>query len=610
VTAHLPHTFRIRKVTAHLPHTTFCTCAKILVSMQKFVIRPKISPADIIVVALIGAVIYGMVSFGREWRSSFHPATDIDLSLYHLPYYTLFSGMRGLAAFLLSLAFTLVVGYWAAKSRRAEKVIIPLLDILQSIPVLGFLPGLVLALIAIFPNTNAGLELSSVIMIFTGQVWNMTFAYYSSLKSVPSDFNEVSKVIGLSSWEKLWRVEFPFSAMNLVWNSLMSMSGGWFFLSVCEAFTLGAQEYRLPGVGAYMAVAIARGDSRAMVMGIVAMATLIIVMDLVIWRPVLAWAQQYRLEEVAGMNVTEPLLNNLIRDSVVVRWFKLQYRKRRLHQSLLFEESTPAADTLAPLISPPPRSARMTAFLLNAGYALFAMTLALIGYGLLCLLRVLAEVSWATWQFLLVGTGCTFLRVVSCVLISSLWAVPVGIWIGTSGKRTRIAQPIIQVLASFPAPMLYPLALAVFFAIGIKFAIGSMFLMLLGVQWYVLFNVLAGAMRVPNELRFAAKMMGTSRWNLWKTLYIPSVFPALVTGWVTAAGGAWNASIVAEYLAYRGKVLTTRGLGSTISIAAETENFPMLAAALTVMVVLVIILNRSFWSRIYQLSQTRFRLDM
>src|SRR5215831_11088883 len=251
--------------------------------MQKILIRRKFAAADIVVVALVATIIYALVAYGREFDSAYHAAYNIDLSLYSLPYYTLFSALRGMAAFVLSLAFTLVIGYWAAKSAKAEKILIPILDILQSIPVLGFLPGLVLVLIALFPHTNARLELACILMIFTRQVWNMTFSFYASLKSVPSDFKEVSSIIGLTSMEKLQKVELPFSAMNLVWNSLLSMSGGWFFLSVCEAFTLGDHQYRLPGIGAYMATAIARGNASAMVGGVVAMSLLIVFMDILIW---------------------------------------------------------------------------------------------------------------------------------------------------------------------------------------------------------------------------------------------------------------------------------------------------------------------------------------
>ena len=580
--------------------------------MQKILIWRKISPADGVVVAFILAVIYGLAAYTHQLETSFRAAVNIDLSLYSLPYYTLFSALRGIAAFILSLAFTLVVGFWAAKSEKAERFLIPLLDILQSIPVLGFLPGLVLFLIAVFPRTNLGLELACIIMIFTGQVWNMTFSFYSSLKSVPSDFNEVSSVIGLNMWEKLRRVELPFSAMNLVWNSLLSMSGGWFFLSVCEAFTLGDREFRLPGIGAYMATAIARGNISATIAGIIAMSVLIIVMDIILWRPVLAWAHQFRLEDVPGFTATEPLMRNLVRESGLLRWIRLNYRKRMLHRSISGKPATEAQRSeLRFDRSRFLRSKRGWNPLLKwIGRLLLLASLILVVYATIRLFGMLASVSLSTWASLLSGTAFTFLRVLTCLILGSIWTVPAGIWIGTSQRRIRIAQPIVQVLASFPAPMLYPLALAVLFALKIPFGLASMFLMLLGAQWYILFNVLAGAMRIPMELKYAALLMNVSKSELWKKLYLPSVFPPLVTGWVTAAGGAWNASIVAEYLSYKGTILTTHGLGSLISVAASSANFSLLAASLTIMVAVVIVLNRNIWARIYHVSQTRFRMDL
>jgi len=580
--------------------------------MQKIVIRRPFSSADLVVLALILATIYALVAYGRQVETSFRAAADIDLSVYSLPYYTLFSALRGIAAFGLSLCFTLVVGYWAAKSAKAERVLIPLLDILQSIPVLGFLPGLVLLLIALFPRTNFGLELACIIMIFTGQVWNMTFSFYSSLKSIPSDFNEVSDIIGFNSWEKLRTVELPFSAMNLVWNSLMSMSGGWFFLSVCEAFTLGDREYRLPGIGAYMATAIARGNGYAMIAGIVAMSVLIIVMDILIWRPVLAWAHQFRLEEIPGFTAMEPLIRNLVRESALLRWLTAMYRRRVLHRSLLRKKEMSGGRHELRLDARrfvKSRSRRYATLIWIGRLFLFGFVV-LIVYGTIRLTYTLVHVSIETWMSLLAGTGFTFVRVVACLMLGSIWTVPVGIWIGTSQHRMRVAQPVVQVLASFPAPMLYPLALAVLFVLKIPFGLGAMFLMLLGAQWYILFNVLAGAMRIPLELKYAALLMNVPRPELWKKLYLPSVFPALVTGWVTAAGGAWNASIVAEYLRYKGTILTTHGLGSLISVAASSANFPLLAASLTIMVAVVIVLNRTVWAKIYHLSQTRFRMDL
>ncbi len=577
--------------------------------MQKIIIRARYTPSDALVLLLIGTIIYGLVCFGREWEASFHPSTTIDLSLTALPYYTLLSGIRGMLAYVLSLIFTLVVGFWAAKSPRAERFIIPALDILQSIPVLGFLPGLVLALIAIFPHTNTGLELACIIMIFTGQVWNMTFSFYSSLKSLPSDFDEVSRVVGLSAWERLKHIELPFSAVNLVWNSLLSMSGGWFFLSVCEAFTLGTQEYRLPGLGAYMAVASAAGDTKAIVGGIIAMAGLILILDILVWRPLLAWAHQFRLEEVPGFGNIEPFIMQLIGHSRIVHWMTLLYRRRsqlkRVRRSGVDVVLSPIQTSVSKVVKR--ASPGLVRF---GGISLILAALVVFGMGGMKLGEILSLVSWENWISLLQKTFVTAVRVAICLVISSLWAVPVGIWIGTSHQRISRAQPIIQLLASFPAPMLYPLALALMFMLRMPFGFAAMFLMLLGVQWYVLFNVLAGAMRIPNELKYAALLMQASKWDLWTKLYIPSVFPPLVTGWVTAAGGAWNASIVAEYLSYHGKVLTTQGLGSAISIAAATEDFPTLAAALTVMVAVVILLNRTVWSRIYHLAQTRFRLDL
>ena len=580
--------------------------------MQKIIIRRPFSAADVIVLALILATIYALIAYGRELETPFRTAIDIDLSLYSVPYYTLFSALRGMAAFGISLLFTLIVGYWAAKSVKAERILIPLLDILQSIPVLGFLPGLVLALIALFPRTNIGLELACIIMIFTGQVWNMTFSFYSSLKSVPADFSEVSAIIGFNSWEKLRKVELPFSAMNLVWNGLMSMSGGWFFLSVCEAFTLGDKEYRLPGIGAYMATAIARGNTYAMVAGIVAMTLLIVVMDIVIWRPVLAWAHQFRLEDIPGFTVTEPLMRNLVRESTLLRWLTIMYRRRALHRSLL-RKGEMAAERLQPKLDARrfmKTKSRWSPLLIWSVRLLLSGFVVLVMYGTIRLVYTLLHVPIETWMGLLAGASFTFLRVFTCLMLGSIWTVPVGIWIGTSQHRIRLAQPVVQVLASFPAPMLYPLALAALFVLKIPFGLGAMFLMLLGAQWYILFNVLAGAMRIPLELKYATLLMKVPKWELWKRLYIPSVFPALVTGWVTAAGGAWNASIVAEYLLYKGKLLTTHGLGSLISVAASSANFPLLAASLTVMVAVVILLNRTVWARIYHLSQTRFRMDL
>jgi NitT/TauT family transport system permease protein len=595
--------------------------------MQKVVLPQRFfSLADLLILGLIGTLIYGLVSTGNQWRADYHPVTEIDLSIRYLPYYTILSGIRGLIAYSLSLTFTIFVGYFAAKSATAEKLIIPMLDILQSIPVLAFLPVVFLSLISIFPKSNMGLELGAILLIFTGQVWNMTFSFYSSIKGVPTDFKEAYTVIGLSKWQTLWKVELPFAAVNLVWNSLLSLAGGWFFLSVCESFPVGDQNFQLPGLGSYMQVAVAQWNVKAMILGIFSMVFLIVAIDFVIGRPALNWVQRFRLESIPGVAPPEPLMGVVLRQSRIVRWLKLLFRRQMFQHRLTVKARKHEADLgqieeiPEPQLSPRAVVRRgqnaltkfVNNFLKSKAFerTLFALAFGMVLFGFYKLLKLLGQVNLSTWVILIRNTMWTGVRVAVSTFLSTLWTVPVGIWIATSSKRIRVFQPIIQVMASFPAPMLYPLAIMFFFKIGMNFDWAAGFLMMLGTQWYVLFNVLAGALRVPQELKYALELMEASRWEVWRTLYIPSIFPSLVTGWVTAAGGAWNASIVSEIMDFRGEHYRTAGLGATISMATANADFPLLAAGLTVMVVVVVGLNRTLWSRMYQLAQNRFRLDM
>ena len=590
--------------------------------MQRTLIAKRyFSVPDMVVLFLLATAIYGVFSIAHEWRSEFHPITEIDLSFSALPYYAFLSAMRGLVAFSISLGFTLIVGYMAAKSKTAEKIIIPLIDILQSIPVLGFLPGLLLGLVAIFPERNFGLELAAIIMIFTGQVWNMTLGYYTSLKSIPGEFNEASAVMGLNWKERLLRVELPYSAVNLAWNSLLSMAGGWFFLITCEAFTLGENQYRLPGIGAYMDVAIQQNDTAAIVLALIAMVFLIVSMDFVIWRPLLSWVQKFRLEEGSGSSLSEPLMQIWFRESQLVQWLTQVVREKRWSQHLQFKYFK------AKVLRRLERRRYWSAFNQRLSQSVwitrikslhllrwiqFVLVILILAFLLFCAFRlfvILSKIPVGHWVILFRNTLWTLVRVLFALMISTLWAVPVGIWIGTSPQRIRIAQPVIQVLASFPAPMLYPLVLGVLFALNVSFDVGSMLLILLGVQWYVLFNVLAGAMKIPNQLSDALSLMETSVWDRWSKLYLPSIFPSLVTGWITAAGGAWNASVLAEYTSFRGDILKTPGLGSTLSVSLVNKNYTLFAASLTLMVFVVIVINRFVWLRVLRLAETRFRMD-
>lgn len=562
------------------------------------------------VFALLGATLYGILIFGAQSQSPIHATSKIDLSLGALPRYAIFSAIRGLAAYLLSLVFTLTIGYWAARSKAAERIIIPFLDVGQSVPALGFLPGLVLGFTALFPNTTIGLEIAAVITIFTSQVWNMAFSFYNSLKSIPPDYLDVSSNVGLSWGQKFMRLELPFGAMPLAWNSVMSMAGGWFFLTVCEAFTIENQEHFLPGVGSYMAVAIREGNREAMVGGVIAMVGIILVLDLFLWRPILAIVSGYQTEDMPSTGrLDEPLMLHAMKQSRFLRWIRAQIRRKVLKPKRGRPRKNQYAEALNELYQKQTKLKNILQVWRKIGAAVGLVALVFLLVASLKLFAEILSLPLSVWLELFLKTLLSFLRVFSSIVLSSLWTIPVGIWIALSNKRIRVAQPIIQILASFPAPMLFPLIVGLCHTIGLPFGLTAVILMFFGVQWYVLFNVLAGAMRISQELRDTLYLANTPKWVRWKHLYFPSVFPSLVNGWVLAAGGAWNATIVSEYMVYNGEVLSTAGLGSVIRVAADQGNFQMLTAALVVMILVVVGLDRLFWARIYKLAQTRFRMD-
>ena len=556
---------------------------------------------DLLVLLAGFALIYGLIQVGQQWTGKHRPMVDIDLSPWALPKYTFFSMMRGLAAYAISLAFTVVYAFWAAKDNRAEKLLVPLLDILQSIPVLGFMPGLVLALVAIFPGSNLGLELAAVIMIFTGQAWNMTFSLYHSLKSVPQDLQEAGTVYGFTWWQRFKWIELPYGTTGLVWNSMMSMAGGWFFLMITEAFKLGDQDFRLPGLGSYMSVAVEKGNTPAMLYAILAMVLMIVFLDQILWRPVVVWAQRFRVEETTQQGeVPRSWLLKMLRRSRMIRWFEA----RNVHR-----KHTPAlrGPSLAPRKSATPGQARkLQRWLANAA---LVVLLLLVGWASVKLVLYLALIPGSQWWYLARAGGLTLSRVLVSTALGTLWAVPAGLAIGLSPRLSRIFQPVVQVAASFPAPMLFPLVIAALSHFGIGLNYGCILLMLLGTQWYILFNVIAGAMAIPGDLREAATSFGLSPWQKFKALYLPASFPFLVTGWVTAAGGAWNASIVAEYYDLNGHTLSTFGLGATVSKAAYERDLKLLAAGVLLMSTIVVIFNRLVWKPCYKLAYTRYSLD-
>ncbi len=552
---------------------------------------------DVLVVLGVAALIWAVVDLARQWTGTLRPAIEIDLDdPWALIRYTFYSLSRGLIAYVISLAFTLGYGYWAAKDRLAERVLVPMLDILQSIPVLSFLPGLVLALVAVFPRTNIGLELAAILMIFTGQAWNMTFSYYHSLRSVPNDLREAATTYRLNAWQQLRWLELPFATMGLVWNSMMSMAGGWFFLMINEAFRLGDRDFRLPGIGSYMSVAVEKGRVDAMLWAILAMVLMIVGLDQLLWRPVVVWAQKFRFEEGGHEQQMTSWFLDWLRRSGLIRlvsgWLgPREHGGGGLRQAKERTDRGPSA--WAGWVS-------LGAFVLLVGG---------LGYGAWRLAALLRHVTAGEWGWTVTAAFLTLGRVLLSTAIGTVWAVPAGLAIGLSPRLSRVLQPVIQVLASFPAPMLFPLVVAVLTWSGVTLDWGSIVLMLLGTQWYILFNVVAGSMAIPADLREMARSYRVGWWQRFWDLYLPAIFPYLVTGWVTAAGGAWNASIVAEYLTYKGDILQARGLGAQISDATYHEKFALLAASTLVMALVVVVFNRTVWRRCYRLAEERYSLN-
>ncbi len=562
-------------------------------------LRPRFTLVDVVVVLGLAGLLFGLLQVAGEWTGELRPAVAIDLSASALPRYTLYSFSRGAFAYALSLGFTLVYGYWAAKDRAAERVLVPLLDVLQSIPVLGFMPGLVLSLVAAFPSTNVGLELAAVLMIFTGQVWNMTFSFYRSLRAVPAGQREVAALHRFDWWRTLRRVELPFATTGLVYNSMLSVAGGWFFLMINESFVLGKKDFRLPGLGSYMSVAAARGDVPAMLRAMAAMTAMIVALDQLVFRPLVVWAQKFRVEETAG---AAPMSS----------WFYDWLRHSHLLPAVgrCVSRLRAAIPARAPSSAEARRDHRAhpaVARVLSA--VLFAALISLLGLGALRLAHLLRAVPGATWIASFSAAGLTLARVLAATALGTLWALPAGLAIGLSPRLSRVFQPIVQVAASFPAPMLFPAVVALLRVARVPLGFGSVLLMLLGTQWYILFNVVAGAAAMPADLREAARAYRLRPTQRFFRLYVPAVFPYLVTGWITAAGGAWNASIVAEYIPVGGAILMTNGLGARISVAADRGDFSALAAAVAIMSLVVVVFNRIVWHACYRIAERRFSLD-
>ncbi len=507
--------------------------------------------------------------------------------------------MRISIAYLLSLAFTLVYGYVAAYNPRAERFMIPLLDVLQSIPVLSFLPGVMLAMVVLFPGRQLGVEFGAILLIFTGQVWNMAFSFYASLKSIPKEMREAARVYGFSGWQRFIEMELPYAAIGLVWNSMMSVAGGWFFLMACEMFVLGSRDFRLPGLGSYLQTAASNGDTPAILWGIATMIAVIVLLDQFVWRPVIAWAEKFKIEQVESADAPRSWVLNLFRHSRGLAALRKRTVQPLSEKLMLYFAREKSVEEMEKTSATRVWVIRVLAVALLTG----------MGYGIVRVVMLLTGLDHTEVSEVGVGLLATFVRVNLALLLGALWTIPVGVAIGFNPRLARIAQPLAQIAASVPATALFPVVLLLLIRVGGGLGIGSIALLLLGTQWYILFNVIAGAIAIPTDLKECCSVFRLEGLPRWKKLVLPGIFPYLVTGLVTASGGAWNASIVAEYFHFKGQTYTTVGLGATISQATDTGNFDLLLAATIVMAATVVTINRLVWRRLYGLAETRYRLE-
>ena len=548
---------------------------------------------------ILGALL--LVAYGATQMTTPYQvgeAITISLDPRHLPYYLLRTTLRMLAALVCSLLFSFAFAAVAARYRTAEKVMIPALDVLQSIPVLGFLSISVTGFIALFPGNLLGVECAAIFAIFTSQAWNMAFSLYQSLRTVPGELAEAARVFHLSAWQRFWRLELPYALPALLWNMMMSMSGGWFFVVASEAISVSRQDIKLPGIGSYIALAISERDHTAIGWAIAAMLCGILLYDQLLFRPLLAWANKFKFEETQGDDGQQSWLLTWLRRTVLLQPLVNHGTAFMARGLLYFRRGYDGTSIKARPQHRSPGAERAIDALL--------MALALIASWKL-IVFVHTEVGWSEGARVF-GLGClTMLRVVVLIAAASLIWVPIGVKIGMNPRLAERVQPVAQFLAAFPANLMYPLVVWALVHYHLNPDIWLSPLMVFGTQWYILFNVIAGASTIPNELRLAAANLGLTRWLKWKRFLLPAVFPSFVTGAVTASGGSWNASIVAEYVDWGDTTLTATGLGSYIAQMTAAGDFPRIALGIGVMCVFVMGFNRFVWRKLYELAEEKTR---
>lgn len=562
---------------------------------------------DALMLGVVVALAYGVMRAAAVWRAPVRGGAVVDLSAARLPVYAALSTLRMALAYIISLAFSLAYARIAATSRAAERFMIPLLDVLQSIPILSFMPGVVLGLAALFPGRAIGLELAAVILIFTSQAWNLAFSFHQSLITIPQELSDAATVYDLGVWRRFTRLELPFGAISLIANSMMSWAGGWFFLMASEQFTLGSKNLRLPGLGSYLYRAAEVGDTRALLLGLATLIAVIVVLDRIVWRPLVAWSERFKVEQAGAGTAPESRLLEILQGSALLGWAAAHIFRPTLRMVDRWFSPAPLPAGGRHLPAPPRGRPRLTRRILTVLLGLSAC--ALVARASLAAATVLRSLAPDDWRTVGVSAGATFVRTGIALLLAAAWTVPVGVAIGMNSRLAARVQPIVQIVASVPATAVFPILELALLSLPGGLNIAAVALMLLGTQWYVLFNVIAGAMSIPSDLKEAAITYQVEGARRWKTLILPAIFPYLVTGMITATGGAWNASIVSEYVTFKNTKVATVGLGALIAEAADAGRFPMLLAGTVVMSAIVILGNRFFWRRLYALAESRYRLD-
>jgi NitT/TauT family transport system permease protein len=568
-----------------------------LFKIEQFTLR-IVAWGDIVVFIGLAGALYAGVRLAQD-ASTVITGPVILLSPRALPLYAGLSVGRMTAAYLLSFLFTLIYGYSAARNRRAERVLLPILDVLQSVPILSFLPVVLLSLSAVLPQRLAA-ELASIVLIFTSQAWNMTFAWYQSLITVPKELREASRVFNMNAFLRFRVLELPFAAISLIWNSMMSWSGGWFFLMAAEIFSVGQRDFRLPGLGAYLHEAANQGNITAILWGIGTLMLVIVALDQLLWRPLLAWSDRFKLEMVEAEKAPTSWFYDALLSSHLVNWFL-----DRMYHPFSERLDTFFGRTFPSSTEPVAEKSGRPWLLYLAG----ALGGAVLVYGAYGAAQMLFSLHLTHYSHIGLGVLATLLRVVVSLCIAFAWTVPLGVAIGTNPRVAAILQPLAQIAASLPATALFPVVLLFVLGLPGGLNLAAILLMLMGTQWYLLFNIIAGAAAIPQDLKYTAVLLHMSRWERWRTLILPALFPYIITGGIAASGGAWNASIVAEYVQFGGRTFHTVGIGSLIAEATEAGNYPLLLAATLSMIFTVVVINRFWWRRLYRVAEENYRME-